>query len=1175
MHDSNCKGTLSNGIEAQNSNNIVLQKAKNVPEGSKGNFSGDSEGSNLVLDNSEKLASISAEKLLESELGSILEVTEEMLKSCRRRSVLKRKKSGFSDHLHDNNETDTDEVSGCTKKDKKRKERRVTFSDELEIQLPDGSKEVVEMESLNDSFEQMEIIDKQNIIEEDLPVFDDILSREMHAGEGEPNSENKEVDDVDGKDGEKIATEKAKSLQEKNDNEEKKALQSFESGGNEKCYENKDVPGSCVNENLAKESKKKGVRRKTQKGRKTASEQKSKQKNREIIADAEERGKEENDEMKIMEGNENMVPMEADILLSPDCHFQEVQLPSRDEDVSQDNNNTKTFILKEKNQLNSGTGNADDLCNSKIQKTGGRLQNITPRRGLGQQTNSDDNAKPSRRLMNVFDDEPELNEVPKKDIQYEEGEKQARRNTNGNKKKSTNRPVSKSKSVDASNMKIVEDVEKDRVQNLEKEQAKHIKDETASDNVSKIVQKKKVQNKKASRKTRKVRNSLIKIEQEDEQQENKQRGKRKRGKTIKQARKLSFVRDVADDIEKNAGEIKDNAENDDISKNCSPQQVSLLPNEVKSTGKRERRKKIIYSDDAEERSVVDKHYEDEGEKKLVFKKNNGKIRRWKTAVKVDQEDDVAETRKGEGNEDEIQRTINEENVKRRDARIKVNNDDHDEFGEERDEVDDNKDLKKRKTKKRPFESDDEEMNVIREEPPESKNVEGACVVDSIEDEREEHNIEETVKPEFITEVTGKVDGEVQPTLNKTLNEDCKDQVKNAENKKDENRKRKKTEDLDSNNHSNKTMKVDVEGAADTDQDNFDENKSMTDERKSPEHEIVVQDEQYDNEMQELNAKKADDVEIDGEDGKAISEEKVGQAIESDKTDTKIGKSYDIRKRRANLRSKRKLHEPEIEQHDNKIQDLDEREEEVRVEGDVELENNEAHKGSDEHTKDELKEKTEKRKNTKVSERKSDSTVVNSAKKIKSKKGKKIEAVIDSYTTSEGMAVDMQGENGSDENRMKSGKEDDKDKENCERETIKRGRKRGLAEMKNDNIQEKNENDIEEKQMETKVEEKVDDKHIENRGRKISTRGRKHDVAQMREVGVETEDKEKEVKNELVEIVDDEDKENGGEKTNKTGRKSGQENKIDETEKNGNEEGKRSKKGRAVRKSSIDEVANKK
>ena len=112
LREPNChKYTTSNSIEVQHSDSIVHQGT--VSENTIGN-TGSGE-SILGSHNSENAQSLNEEKLLEGEVGSVLEVTEEMLKSCRRRSVLKRRKPEVCDVVLGNNDPDTDEFSECNK----------------------------------------------------------------------------------------------------------------------------------------------------------------------------------------------------------------------------------------------------------------------------------------------------------------------------------------------------------------------------------------------------------------------------------------------------------------------------------------------------------------------------------------------------------------------------------------------------------------------------------------------------------------------------------------------------------------------------------------------------------------------------------------------------------------------------------------------------------------------------------------------------------------------------------------------------------------------------------------------------------------------------------------------------------------------------------------------------
>ncbi len=195
------------------------------------------------MEDSEKSVSSNGEKILESEVGCVLEVTEEMLRSCRKRSVLKRKKPGGCDFVLENNDSDAVESSECSKQDNTRRERRVTFNGELEFKLPDGSKEIAEL-MMDDSGSQLETRDDQNEKEEE--VFDDILSREMDVSHGrlDCRSNSLEESGVGGENDEELARMETRNLGEdegNGDNNERKNETGSQVRGGEELRENKDT----------------------------------------------------------------------------------------------------------------------------------------------------------------------------------------------------------------------------------------------------------------------------------------------------------------------------------------------------------------------------------------------------------------------------------------------------------------------------------------------------------------------------------------------------------------------------------------------------------------------------------------------------------------------------------------------------------------------------------------------------------------------------------------------------------------------------------------------------------------------------------------------------------------------------------------------------------------------
>ena len=103
--------------------------------------------------------------------------------------------------------------------------------------------------------------------------------------------------------------------------------------------------------------------------------------------------------------------MEADILLSVDRQSQIAQINSDNDAIA---SNIKTLKPEDGVQVNSQEANCDEIANVQFGETSGRAKGYGPRRGLRHATNSTDNPKPSKRLLDVFGSENKPNEAENK-----------------------------------------------------------------------------------------------------------------------------------------------------------------------------------------------------------------------------------------------------------------------------------------------------------------------------------------------------------------------------------------------------------------------------------------------------------------------------------------------------------------------------------------------------------------------------------------------------------------------------------------------------------------------------------------------------------------------------------------------------------------------------------------
>ncbi|XP_028406850.1 DNA ligase 1-like [Dendronephthya gigantea] len=345
---------------------------------------------NLLLDNSENLESISGEKFGESQLGSVLEVTEEMLKNCRRRSVLKRsRKSQVPDVI----ENVSEDLGGSEKQVKTRRERRVTFNGELEFKLPDGSKELAEL-VIDDSNGEIETHVDQN--EE---VCDDILSYETHEQSG--------VDVLASNDEKEVISVDTKTLEESREPEGSfEQAEKLKSREDEDCASNvhsqthatDGLGGSPMEDRQIKKGKRKKSKQKTDENSNVIQEcgNVNKTANAKNKVDIDESGSKD---VKDETGKKNRrFSVEADILLSVDRQAQEEKLSSGIENTCKKKTHSKQTDSEEAK-----------VVTVQLQDTVERRTRNGPKRGLRRENCNKVNT--TKRLVDAFGEERELNEL--------------------------------------------------------------------------------------------------------------------------------------------------------------------------------------------------------------------------------------------------------------------------------------------------------------------------------------------------------------------------------------------------------------------------------------------------------------------------------------------------------------------------------------------------------------------------------------------------------------------------------------------------------------------------------------------------------------------------------------------------------------------------------------------
>ena len=387
LREQNChKVATSNSIEVQYPYSIVHKER--VSECEIGNTS--IVKSDLVSNNSRNLQLLNEEKLLESEVGSALEVTEEMLKSCRRRSVLKRRKPGACDLVLGTKDPDTTEFTECNKQDKSQRERRVTFNEELEFKLPDGRQEFAEL-VIDDADGQSVTEDDQN--ENTLPVFNDILSHEVSGEERNTECNATEGKSTSGEDHKELDGE----ITDERNGHARSDTESCEIRGDEKAKTNND--------------------------------EKDKSSSRHVKKDAVQ-------ELKLDENLRFLV--EADILLSANRQVQSAQINSGNDPIKC---NTKTPKTEDEVPVNSLETDCDETANVQLRETGERAKGHAPRRGMRHEASSNNNAKPSKRLVDIFGSKIKPRVAEKKELLKNEGKE--KQNKKGKIKPSKNESQSR------------------------------------------------------------------------------------------------------------------------------------------------------------------------------------------------------------------------------------------------------------------------------------------------------------------------------------------------------------------------------------------------------------------------------------------------------------------------------------------------------------------------------------------------------------------------------------------------------------------------------------------------------------------------------------------------------------------------------------------------------------
>lgn len=389
LREENChKVATSNSIEVQYPDSIVHKETG--PECKIGNTS--IVESDLVSNNSGNLQSLNEEKVWESEVGSALEVTEEMLKGCRRRSVLKRRKPEACDLVLGNKDPDTAEFTECNKLDKSQRERRVTFNGELEFKLPDGRQEFAEL-AIDDSDGQLEIEDDQN--GNKLPVFNDILSHEVSGEELNTECNATEEKSASGEDHKQLDGE----ITDERNGHARSDTESCEIRGDEKARTNDDENDKSSSRHVEKD---------------------------------------EVQEFK-PDGNQRFL-VEADILLSADRRAESAQINSGNDAITY---NTKTPKTEDEVAVNSLETDCDETGKVQLRETGERAKGHAPRRGMRHEASSNNNAKPSKRLVDVFGSEIKPKVAESKEPLKSEGKEEQ----NKKRKKASSKNESQSRKI--------------------------------------------------------------------------------------------------------------------------------------------------------------------------------------------------------------------------------------------------------------------------------------------------------------------------------------------------------------------------------------------------------------------------------------------------------------------------------------------------------------------------------------------------------------------------------------------------------------------------------------------------------------------------------------------------------------------------------------------------------
>ena len=523
---------------------------------------------------------------MESEVGSVLEVTEEMLKSCRRRSVLKRKKSKVCDFVPEKDDSDNVELSEFTKLDKSKRERRVTFNGELEFKLPDGSKEVGEL-GTGESDELTD--DDQN----GGDVFADILSRETEVvGERLNDGCNAAKEIGVGGNLNELVLAKTKNLEKvkKNDREAKNETGFCENReeGEESQEEKGNHAGDALNKNLAKGSQRMGLRKRSE--------------TEDTAVVGQNNDKNENNKKQSKEDQRSAV--EADILFSANSQSEDAQLNAEFVDSGEPRCNTKT---------ESKEGTSKELLNAQLGETDGREKHYGPKRTLRSCGNKD--MKPSKRLLDVFGSEVQPNQASKEETRHSRSRK-AQRKPKENKKKTSN-VVARNESVNIP----------DEQQNEEGEAAleSEIKGNQENETQGKITQ-----SKKTSRKTNKTG-------EKEKRTTRKRRALKKASRKIRQSLVIENEQCKNEKTQEHAGE-------DLEERNCLPKQLSSLPTtEVKDDVEKEQTiidEKCEEKDHVQhEKNVVSEHggkKHNEAKDKVFIGKKSARKR---VRVNIDERDD--------------------------------------------------------------------------------------------------------------------------------------------------------------------------------------------------------------------------------------------------------------------------------------------------------------------------------------------------------------------------------------------------------------------------------------------------------------------------------------------------------------------------------------------------------